>query len=198
MNFGGIELSDVFGGYEIVNIPASSLPQDVASAVFNSINDLKMLGATYDPIWYIGSQMVNGKNHLFLAKEVRSTKDRDTSIVGLVINVPPSKDAFKGKNAKISEIIEECKLGPELEYLFKKTMQTLVGVSYVPLFYIGHQIVKGTNHYFLAQARCIYPNADPYPVVICINDFQNSTSIVSIEKLTDQNTDQVLNYAFTW
>ena len=143
--------------------------------------------------------MIGGKNHLFIVKEVRSTKDKNTSIVGLVINVPPSKDAFKGENAKIVEIIEEAKLSQEIQYIFDKAMQNLIGVGYTPLFYIGHQIVKGVNHYFIAQAKCIYPGADPYPVQICINDFDGSISIVSIEKILDQKeSNKTLNYSFSW
>ncbi len=199
MKFGNIELSKTFGGYDIVNIPACKLPQDVASSVFGVINS-GMLGATYDPIWYIGSQLVNGKNHIFLAKEIRSTKHRDKSIVGLVINVPPSKDAFKGEGAKVVEIIEEAKLPDDLQCLFNKALQGLVGVGYKPLFYIGKQVVKGMNYYFVAEAKPIYPDSEPYPVQICINEFENQVSIVSIEKIenNDNSKDQKLGYAFTW
>lgn len=198
MKFGGIELSKDFGSYDIVNIPANKLPQDAASAVWGAINS-GLLGATYVPIWYVGSQLVNGKNHLFIAKEIRSTKNRDTAIVGLVINVPPSKDAFKGEGAKLVNIIEEANLSEELSCLFDSTMRGLVGVGYTPLFYIGHQVVKGTNHYFIAQAKGIYPGAEPYAVMICINEFQKVNSIISIEKIDDSDKSDVkLGYAFTW
>ena len=51
-NFGGIELGGTFGGYEILNIPANKLPQDVASAM-SAVNSNPLLGATYNPIWYV-------------------------------------------------------------------------------------------------------------------------------------------------
>ena len=198
MKFGAIELSNTLGGYDIVNIPASKIPQDAASAVWGAINS-GLLGATYAPLWYIGSQVVNGKNHLFIAKEIRSTKNRDTAIVGLVVNVPPSKDAFKGEGAKIVNIIEEADLSEELSCLFDSTMRNLIGVGYTPLFYVGHQVVKGTNHYFIAQAKGVYPGAEPYAVMICINEFQKVNSIVSIEKIEDVDIDdRKLGYAFTW
>lgn len=197
MKLGGIEFDKLLGGYEIVNIPATKIPQDAASAVFGAINS-GLLGATYVPIWYIGYQTVNGKNHLFLAKEIRSTKNRDTYIVGLVINTPPSKD-HSGEGSKIVEIIEEAKLSDELKFIFDSAMKGLVGVSYKPLFYIGKQVVKGMNHYFLAEAKNIYPGSEPFLVEICINVFENQTSIVSIEKI-DENDERYekLNYAFTW
>ena len=94
--FGGIELGETFGGYEIVNQPADKLPQDVASAV-GAVNSTPLLGATYNPLWYVGKQTVNGVNHLFIAEDIRSTKNKDKSIVGLVINVPPGEGSIKGE-----------------------------------------------------------------------------------------------------
>lgn len=198
MLFGEIELDSELGGFEIVNMPAGSIPQEAASAVFGAINS-GILGATYIPLWYIGSQVVKGKNHLFLAKEIRATKHQNTSIVGLLINVPPHKGAFTGEGATVVKIIEEAQLSDELACIFKTATQSLVGVSYKPLFYVGHQVVKGMNHYFIAQAQAIYPGADPFLVSICINDFNKNISIISIEKLEHTvKTDVKLGYAFTW
>ena len=58
MQFGGIELGGALGGYEIINKPASTLPQDLASAI--SVVNAGKLGATYDPLWLVGKQLVNG------------------------------------------------------------------------------------------------------------------------------------------
>ena len=197
MKLGGIKFADVFGGYELVNIPASRIPQDAATAVFGAINS-GILGATYDPFWYVGSQVANGKNHLFLCKEIRATANKDTSIVGLVINVPPSEKASQGDGAKVVRIIEEADLPEDLRCVFFCCEQNLVGVSYKPLFYVGSQIVKGVNHYFICQAKGIYPGAEPYAVVVCINVFENIKSIVSIERINDTAEEPKLGYSFTW
>jgi len=197
MKLGGIKFADVFGGYELVNIPASRIPQDAATAVFGAINS-GILGATYTPLWYVGSQLVKGKNHFFIAQEVRATAKKDTCIVGLVINVPPSEKAAQGAGAKVVRIIEEADLPEDLQCVFSTAMQGLVGVGYKPLFYVGSQIVKGVNYYFICQAKGIYPGAEPYAVVVCINVFENTKSIVSIERIEDTVEDMKLGYAFTW
>jgi len=197
MKLGGIKFADVFGGYELVNIPASRIPQDAATAVFGAINS-GILGATYDPFWYVGSQVVNGKNHLFLCKEIRATANKDTSIVGLVINVPPSEQAFQGKDARVVNVIEEANLPDDLKCIFSCALQGLVGVGYKPLFYVGSQVVKGTNHYFICQAKGMYPGADPYAVLMCINVFDNRSSIVFIERIDDTAEEPKLGYSFTW
>ena len=191
---GQFELSELLGGYEIVNQPIDSkLPQDLASAIGNINSGL--LGATYQPIWYVGKQVVNGVNYLFIAEQIRATKDKDTSIVGLVINIPPGEGAIKGEGAKVVRIIEEDKLAPEVQASFETVAKSLVGTSYKAIAYLGSQVVKGVNHAVICQAKTIYPGAVPYAVVMIFNVFQGRTSLVSIVPLVDR---QVFGYAFTW
>ena len=185
MTLGGITLSGKLGGYEIVNQSISSLPQDLANATNNVFT--KTLGATYDPIWYIGSQQVNGKNHLLICKQTRTTKGSEQKIVGVVINIPAG--SIGGGGAKIVEIIEDSDLiegtniDKNLNEKFDKVLSGLTGVSYKPVLYIGEQIVKGINYYIVAEAKAIYPNAEPYAVIICLNEFQANVVLESIERL---------------
>ena len=190
---GQFELSELLGGYEIINKPVDKLPQDVASAIGN-INS-SILGATFQPIWYVGKQVVNGVNHFFIAEEIRATKDRDTAIVGIIINIPPGEGAIKGEGAKIVRIIEEEKLSSEVQASFETVTKSLIGTSYKAIAYLGSQVVKGVNHAVICQAKTIYPGAVPYAVVMTFNVFQGRTSLVSIVPLADR---QVFGYAFTW
>ena len=192
--FGGIELDELFGGYEIVGIPANSLPQDVASAV-GCINS-GLLGATYQPIFYVGKQVVNGISHLFIAEEIRVTKNQKKMIVGLVINVPPGEGAERGEGAKVVRIIEEADLPTDVQVAFETAVKQLVGVAYKPLAYIGKQVVKGVNHHIIAEARGIYPGAEPYAAVMTINVFEGNTSVVGIAPLPGD--EGLCGYAFTW
>ena len=198
-NFGGIELGGTFGGYEILNIPANKLPQDVASAI-GAVNSNPLLGATYNPIWYVGKQLVNGINHLFIAEDIRSTKNKDKSIVGLIINVPPGEHAVQGAGAKIDRIIESEKLSEEVEIAFAEVVKELKGVSYKPVVYIGKQIVKGENHFIVCEAKNIYPNAQPRAVIIGINIFEGKPSVVGILPISSNTNDEqtLFGYAFNW
>lgn len=191
--FGGIELGGAFGGYEIVNEPADKLPQDLATAIGNVNSGL--LGATYQPIWYVGHQLVNGTNHFLICKEIRSTKDKNTSIVGLVVNIPPG--TIDGEGASVVEIIEEAKLSPEIQAAFETAEKQLVGVSYKPIAYVGSQVVRGVNHFIICQAKGIYPGAEPYPVVMVINIFDGNVSIVNISGLLPEKGN-LFGYAFNW
>ena len=198
--FGGVELGGEFGGYTIVDTSAAQLPQDAATAIGAANNG--MLGATYNPVWYIGHQLVNGTNHLFVAEAVRSTRDRDTSIVGIVVNVPAGEGYLSGKGAKIARIIENATLAPEVKTAFASATQNLVGVGYKPVLYVGRQIVHGTNHYIVCEARGVYPGAKPYAAVMCINICDGNASLVSITPINTHTGTKaatgMFGYAFTW
>ena len=187
MKFGGIEFGGKLGGYELINQSTEKLPQDLASAVGKVFGENGMLGATYDPIWYLGTQIVNGTNHLLICLQTRLTKENDKKIVGVVINIPAG--SIGGNDAKIVEVIEDSDLieGTNLELgireKFERAMNGLVGVSYKPVMYVGSQVVKGMNYYIVAEARLIYPNSEPYAAMICINEFQGNVGLVGIETL---------------
>ena len=72
----------------------------------------------------------------------------------------------------------------ELKALFERGTETLTGVSYIPVAYLGSQVVAGTNHAFLCQAVTAYPGSletDPaYAMVYLYEDLNGNVSILSI------------------
>ena len=196
MKFGEIELGGEFGGYEIINEPANSLPQDVASAV--GIVNSGILGATYLPVWYVGKQVVNGINHFLICEQVRSTKNKDKGIVGLVINIPPGEGSMKGECASVVKIIEEEKLPADVRAAFETAAKSLVGVLYKAIAYIGRQVVRGVNHYIMCEARAIYPGAEPFAAVMAVNVFEGNVSVVGVAPIKATGDKALFGYAFTW
>jgi hypothetical protein len=187
MACGAIELGGAFGGYEIDSRPASSMPEVVASAIVEATSN-GVLGVILEPLWYIGSQLVNGTNYLLVCKATRSTYRKDTAIVLVTINVPPS-GAVDGSGATIVSIKDEADLTPELEVIFNTAMMDLVGVEYKPVAYVGKQVVKGINYYFICEAKGVYPGAEPYAALVCINVFGCAVSVPKITPIPepDQN-----------
>ena len=188
---GGLELDPVFAGIELINKPATSLPQDLATAM-GQINE-SILGATYIPLWIVGKQVVNGVNYYIIAKEIRATKNKDTLIVEMVINIPPMQSDGEQAPASVVKIVEEADLPKELEYVFKAGT-TVCGVAYTPLAFVGKQVVKGINYYFIAQANPIYPGAEPYAAFVCINVFEGNATLQYVTPITED----LVGYAFTW
>ena len=197
--FGGIELGETFGGYEIANLPVNKLPQEVASAV-GAVNSNPILGATYNPIWYVGKKTVNGVNYFFIAEDIRTTKNKDKSIVGLIINVPPGEQSIQGVGAKVVRIIDGEELLPEVQTAFATVEKELKGVTYKPIVYIGKQTVRGENHYIVCESRVIYPGVQtPKAVIFVINIFEGKPSLAGLLPIKSTESDQPLfGYAFTW
>lgn len=190
---GGIELTPEFGGLELINKPATSVPQELATA-FGEINE-GLLGATYTPLWVVGKQVVNGVNYYVICKEVRATKETNTLIVNLVIHIPSVKSDGTKPKARIDKIIEEATLDADIARIFQSAM-TITGVGYTPLAYIGKQIVNGTNHFFICQAKTIYPGSEPFAAFVGIHTTRdNHSSLLFVKPL---NVEELVGYAFTW
>ena len=73
------------GAWEIVeNMQACNLPQDVATG-FSEVGN-SMIGATYVPVLYCATQIVNGKNHMIMCKQTVSSNPAKESIVEMVLH----------------------------------------------------------------------------------------------------------------
>ena len=69
----------------------------------------------------------------------------------------------------------------ELQAVFDKGLEGLVGVNYGPVAYLGSQVVAGTNHAFLCQATVVVPNAAPsWKILFLYEDLQGNVSVLSI------------------
>lgn len=181
MKLGGITRGGTLGGWNIVNIPATRLPEDLASA------QLALFGAKFNPIWYVGNQLVNGMNHMLICEVTRSTKNADKVIAAVIVNIPAG--CFDGSKATIVRVIEDVDLvegvpnDVNVKKYFDEVLGKLQGVGYKPILYCGSKVTKGVNYIAFYQALTMYPGSEPYGVIVEINVFQDNPTLVSIEKL---------------
>ena len=79
---------------------------------------------------------------------------------------------------------EDPTITEELQALFTKGTEALTSISYVPVAYLGSQVVAGTNHAFLCKAVTAYPGAletaPAYAMVYLYEDLSGHVSILSI------------------
>ena len=76
---------------------------------------------------------------------------------------------------------EDSAVTEELQSVFDKGMEGLVGVGYTPVAYLGSQVVAGTNHAFLCRAVTVVPDAVPrWTVVYLYEDLQGNVSLMNI------------------
>ena len=69
--------------------------------------------------------------------------------------------------------------------LFDKALDGLVGVHYVPVAYLGSQVVAGSYHAILCQATVVYPGAAPRWVILYLSE--DSDGGVTISDIRDLN-----------
>lgn len=80
---GGI-LVATLGGWNIDEMKPCKMPQKVASAYAGAMSGI--VGAEYEPVLYVGSQMVNGTNYCLLAVQRLVTVNAPNRLVKIVIH----------------------------------------------------------------------------------------------------------------
>lgn len=91
----------MFGGIELTEFKGSvSLPQVLASAYVECVESL--IGASYKPVLFIGTQLVNGTNYYLLAEQTIMNAQNTRQLVEVVINVPAG--SVDGKGASLVKI----------------------------------------------------------------------------------------------
>ena len=76
---------------------------------------------------------------------------------------------------------ESQELTEERLAVFEKGLEGLLGVKYVPVAYLGSQVVAGMNHCFLCTATTVYPGAQPqYALVYMYQDLSGGVHLMNI------------------
>lgn len=171
-----------FGGW-VVNPVVGSYPQKVATALGELGETL--VGAAYEPIAYLGSQLVSGStNHAVLALQtIVAGKD--------VKNIVVMKFNEKGMDCTLYAIEQLVENGGELGgykfdpktgkdmpedalKVFHDVMSGWVGVNVTPIAYLGTKMVKGANVMFLAKVVDVYPGAEPTVKLVVANSLMHT------------------------
>ena len=72
----------------------------------------------------------------------------------------------------------------ERRAIFDKGMETLLGVDYAPLAYLGSQVVAGTNHVFLVKGTAVVPEAPAsYALAYLYEDLQGNVKLLTVADL---------------
>lgn len=186
-----------------VNISTGGMPQKVATAV--SALPEKMVGAEYEPIAYIGSQVVNGVNHAVLAKQTILSGRDTTNIVILIFNEKPND--MEATLVSIERVVEggaplggihvepQVEIPAEAMAAWDTAFEGFVGAKVSPVALLATQVVKGTNYVFMAQVSPVVPEPVNSAVIVTINP---SMGTLSFADLLQNKHEASLGYAFTW
>ncbi len=74
----------------------------------------------------------------------------------------------------------------ELQALFDKAMEKMVGVDYTPIELLETQVVAGTNYKFLCESKVVAPDAPVQKAIVIIyEDLEGNAEVTDIEVLED-------------
>lgn len=62
-------------------------------------------------------------------------------------------------------------------------MSDITGASYKPFAYVGTQLVKGVNHFFLAEQTIITRQPERHITLVNINEFDGNFKLVAVERI---------------
>lgn len=89
-----------------INIAAGKLPEEVVTGLYALYANPNILGAEYVPLAYVGSQVVNGKNHMVLCEQKLLTPGFPTHLVILTFNQKPIEGIARPEDfTRISETV---------------------------------------------------------------------------------------------
>ena len=180
---GEITNAKLLGGWTLKLESAEKLPQDLASA-FGKLFGEKV-GGSYTPVFYVGTQLVNGFNHKLIAERnmlVSGGKTvKDYAVV--TINIPAGD--IRGECAtKVDEVdATDFVLRDDIEAGIKKAFAGFTDATHKPILELGTQVVKGINYHFICECKGNYSDAATYLALVVINNFQDNWTIDQIVKL---------------
>ena len=149
-------------------VPEDSTVTEAHKKIFNDMTS-KLDGFFFEPVAFLGSQVVAGTNYCFLCKPTIKSNNglHSLSLVYIYVNLkgeasllseerlvlPGTENA--GKEAPVPggwSYAESTEITDKIKEVMSKATETLTGETYEPVAYVGYQVVSGTNHAILCKA----------------------------------------------
>lgn len=198
------------GGWT-VNVTVDAMPQKVATAFSEKFGEI--VGAEYNPIAYLGEQVVNGVNHAILAEQTLVIGRDIHNIVMIIMNEREDKFSVVsidpvlegGEGLGGTKIDVSTEIPNEQMKAFNDVLGAFVGSKVEPFAYLGSQVTKGTDYIFAAKTQMITRPVGDGVGVKFGNDVE--VAIVKVNALTKHAefnailsgiSASVMGYSFTW
>ena len=179
------------------------MPQKVATAIGKMSESL--MGAEYEPICYLGSQVVNGTNHAVLCEQTIITGRDTKNIVVVVFNEKPNE--MELTLVRIDTIVEgglpmggtaidvKTDIPDDAKAIWEDAFDGMVGSNVEPFALLGTQVVNGVNYIFGAVLTPVVADPMSKAVVVTINE---KSGTVKFADMLVSKQGGSLGYAFTW
>ena len=155
------EEAAIVGGWTRAESP--EVPGEVKALLEKAAE--KLLGAEYEPVALIGSQVVAGTNYQLLCRITPVVPDAVPHYAIVTLYEDPDG------NASITDILEAM----------DKALEKLVGADYKPIALLATQIVSGTNYSILCQVTPVVPDAESsFAIVHVYRDLEGNAEITEV------------------
>lgn len=156
-----------------------------------------LMGVRYEPVAYLGSQVVAGTNHCFLCKStviypgatnrytlvyIYEKFDGTEEILKFEdVTLPGTADADGTPIAGGWRYTENPEADDNVTEVVDKATEKLLGAEYEPVAYIGSQVVAGINHAVLCRITAVTPDAEAkYSLVYIYEDLECNCEVIGI------------------
>lgn len=193
--------NNICGGWNAATeFTSPKIPKN-AELAFDKATE-SITGASYEPVAYLGSQIVSGTKYAFLCKITTVTANPTSSINVVIVYNDLSNNAaiVNTKKVKVTDYTNNKeidfneydggwnydvavggKINFNIQNAFDKAVDGLTGVRYEPVVQLGSQIVAGTNYAILCKATSVTANpVTKLAVLIIYADLKNNAEITSI------------------
>ena len=90
---------------------------------------------------------------------------------------------------------ESPEITPELQEVFEKATEGILGVTYTPVALVGTQVVAGMNYCFLCEAKAVVPEVEPYYVNVTVyQDLSGKATVTNIEGVESHSSSEIAAY----
>lgn len=184
-----------------VNVTVGSMPEKVATA----FGELNMVGAEYEPIAYLGSQVVNGVNHAVLAEQIVTTGRDTKNIVTMIFNERGDACTLVGiervveSGGEMGGITVDPRTGElpkDATDALNNVLEGFVGADVKPFALLGTQITKGTCYIFAATITPVALDRPIRAALVVANDMTGDLSMTDL--LTTKYDVMQLGYQYAW
>lgn len=162
----------------------------------------ELTGMSYEPVAYLETQVVAGRNHLILCKGTATVPNARTyysllkiyerldgtaeitSITDSVIEAVVSSEAPGGWETPSSPVVTS-----EAKNALEKASETLTGAEYKPIALLGTQTVAGTNYALLCEMKATVPDAaGEYAFVYVYEDLKGKAIVSDVKQFNRPDT----------
>ncbi len=199
----GDPVGPVAGGWAVdEEFTGAQIPEDAEDALTKACEGMD--GAAYEPVAYLGSQVVAGVNYALLCKVTPVVPDAQPHlcVVKVYKDLNGGAEILSAVDIDVSKYTEGTSLEfPEAglaggftfaeasgsalneaeQAAFDKALEGMDGVGYAPLACLGHQVVAGTNYAILCKAtRVSAEPAEALAVLIIYEDLEGGAAVTSV------------------